>query len=58
MVDLSYSCTVCSHDFLYVCSELKQVGMGFSDLVLQLVEPFKIVVGPAEIWRHRPPMSR
>ena len=24
MVDLSYSCTVCSLDFLYVCDEFKQ----------------------------------
>ena len=47
MVDLSYSCTVCSLEFIYVCDELKQVGMGFSDPGLQLiVEPFKIVVGP------------
>ena len=34
-------------DLSYVCDEFKQVGMGFSDLVIQLVvELFKIVVGP------------
>ena len=47
MVDVNYSCTVCSIDLLYVCDELKQVGMGCSDPVLQLVvEPFNIVAGP------------